>query len=76
MAPLVLLRDGRLLELPVLPAHVAVHRHTDRQGREVLVVLDATSERRLLASQPRSRSRTGRPDGRRRRPPQSLADAA
>ena len=55
MAPLVLLRDGSIRELAVLPPHVEVCCHRDRSNREVLVVLDATSERRLLAAQPRQR---------------------
>jgi hypothetical protein len=55
MAPLVLLRNGDIREIAVLPPHVEVYRHRDRSDREVLVVLDATSERRLLAAQPRQR---------------------
>lgn len=76
MAPLVLLRNGSIRELAVLPPDVEVDHHRDRLGRELLVVLDATSERRLLAAQPRQRSSSRRSAGSGRRLPAGEQSAA
>ena len=55
MAPLVVLRDGRKREFAVLPDAIACDTYIDRHQRTVHVLLDAASERLLLASQPRRR---------------------
>ena len=56
MAPLFVLRDGRKREFAVMPEAIDCVTYTDRRQRPVHVLLDASSERRLLASQPRRRS--------------------
>ena len=56
MAPLVVLRDGRKREFAVLPDAIACDTYIDRHQRTVHVLLDAASERLLLASQPRRRA--------------------
>jgi hypothetical protein len=54
--PLFLFRDGSIRELPVLPDGVEFDDFQDRRKRSLYVVLDAYSERRLLAAQPRRRT--------------------
>lgn len=51
--PLFLFRDGSIRELPVRPDGVEFEYYQDRRKRSLHVVLDAYSERRLLAAQPR-----------------------
>ncbi len=55
MAPLVVLRDGRKREFALLPERIFCDTYIDRYQRPVHVLLDAASERLLLASQPRRR---------------------
>ncbi|MFY8149423.1 MAG: hypothetical protein ACOVNL_09425 [Prochlorococcaceae cyanobacterium] len=60
--PLFLLRDGSIQRCSVVPEDLTTVPYTDRNGHEILILLDARSERRLLEAQPpRPRRRTGRP---------------
>ena len=67
MAPLFVLRDGRKREFAVMPEAIDCVTYTDRRQRPVHVLLDARSERRLLAVQPprpsSRRCQTGRRGG-------------